>query len=62
MEKIKPLVNLEELATLDVKKAKEEFHLQFDELMKAREELFEKRLQHGLDEHKKFLKECFTTN
>lgn len=61
MEKIKPLLEVSDLGKIDLVQAKKEFHEHFDELLKAREELFEKKLTNGLENHKRFLKENFTT-
>ncbi len=61
MEKIKPILNFDDLKTLNVVERKQEYHNSFDRLMDAREELFDKKLSEGLDVHRKFLKECFTT-
>lgn len=54
-EKIKPELHLQGMLNLDVEKSKKEFHKQLDELLNARQELFDKRLTEGVEKHKKFL-------
>lgn len=61
MEKIKPMLEVSDLKELDIAQAKREYHEHFDELLKAREELFEKKLTKGMEHHRKFLKQNFTT-
>lgn len=54
-ENIQPELKLQNLS-LDMEKSGEELHKHFDDLLEARQELFDKQLNEGIEKHMNFLR------